>query len=639
MIEAMRKNLKSLQIFLWLVIVAFIGTIFFVWGQGGRQGRAGVDNAAAWVNGSPISLASYEQEYRNIYDMYRQLYGDKLTKDVAKNLQLEQVAINQVIQRTLLVTEAQRYGLRVSDAELVKAVREIPQFQRDNQFDPVTYKAVLARAGFTPESFEVQTLDNLLIGKIGYLVRQSARVTDAEAFEDYKMENEKVRIDGILVKPEQFEKNVTLADADVTAYYEAHKEALKTPERVKVQYLYFDPQRIKDEVTPTEEEIKQYYDNNEKDFNKGKEVKARHILFRLAKDANAETEAPVKQKAADVLQQLKNGADFAELAKQYSEDTGSGKNGGDVGFFAKGLMVPEFEAAAFALKVGEISELVRTQFGFHILKVEEIREEADPFGKAKPVIAERLKLEGAKDLAAKRAEDNYQKLLDKQDFAQAAKEANLEVRVSQLFAKGEPIDQTTPASTELQEVAFTLTANEKFSQPVETPAGYYLLEFLESKPPYIPELKEVTDKVTEAVRKEKAGELAQAEAEKIAADLKNGVTWEDMLKKYATAEKFAPEPFSRRQWYISEVKGDSAELVKTAFALKNEEHSAVINLSPNYCIIRIVEKVGIDEKKFGEEQEKVKQQLLRQKQETGFREFVEDLRQKADIKLSQLVKS
>jgi len=638
MIEAMRKNLKSLQIFLWLVIVAFIGTIFFVWGQGGRQGRAVSGNAAAWVNGKPISFASYERERRRIYDFYQQLYGDKLKTDALENLQLEQVAINQLIQRALLVEEAHKHGLRVSDPELVKTISEIPQFQQDNQFDPAVYKAVLANMGLTPEGFEEQTLENLLIGKMSYLVKQTVRISDQEVFEEYRVENEKVRVEGIQVKPEQFEKNVTLNDGEVAAYYDAHKETFKTPPRVKIQSLFFDPQRLKDEITPTEEEIQQYYDDNQKEFNKGKELRVRHILFRLAKDPDQETAAAVKKKAADVLQQLKNGADFAEMAKQSSEDTASGTNGGDLGFLARGMTIPEFEEAAFALKAGEISDLVRTQFGYHILKVEEMREEADPYGKAKPVITDRLKLARAKNLAADRAEENYQKLLEKKDFQQVAKDAGLEVRISQLFARDEPLDDQTPAIPEIQEVAFTLTTEEKFSQPLETPSGYYLLELLESKEPYIPELKEITDKVADAVRKEKAKEFARAEAQKVEADMKTGIAWEEILKKYAVA-KFAPEPFSRRQFYLNEVKGNAEELIKVAFALKVEENSSVIELSQEYYIIRLMEKIGIDEKKFAEEQEKLKQQLLRQKQETVFREFGDELRQKAEITVSKSIKS
>jgi peptidyl-prolyl cis-trans isomerase D len=636
MLESMRQNVKSLQLFFWLVIVAFIGAPL-IGALRGSFGKSGEGNAIAWVNGKPISFTSFEQEYRNIYGFYKQMYGDNLTRDVLENLQIEQTAINQLTQKALLVEEAQQYGLRVPNAELVNAIREIPQFQTNNQFDPDVYKNILSRARLTPQEFEDQTMENLLVKKLDYLIKQTVRISDQEVLEDYKVENEKVQVEGIFVKPEQFAENVEFADEDVTLYYDTHKETFKTPVRVKIQYILFVPQRIKEEVTTlTEEEIRQYYEDHESDFNKGKEVRARHILFRLDQYADEETEAAVKKNAEEILQKLKEGADFAEIAKEHSEDTTSGKEGGDLGFFSKGMMIPEFEEAAFALSEGEISDLVRTQFGYHIIKVEETREEPDPYGKAKPEISDRLKLEQAQFLALERAEDSYQDLLDTGDLQQIASNTGIEVHVSQFFARDEPIDEKIGRIPQIQEVAFTLSADEKFSQPVETSSGYAILEFLELKEPYIPELTEITEKVNEAVRQEKARELAKVEAQKIEEELKNGANWDEIIEKYS-AEKFSPKPFSRRQLYISEVGGKAEEFVRVAFSLKEHENSSVIELSQDYCIIRLLERTGIDEEKFEEEKKSLKQRLLKQKQETIFREFVEELRQKADIKMSELI--
>lgn len=636
MLESMRQNVKSLQVFFWLIVVAFIGAPV-IGALRGCSRKSDERNAAVWVNGKPFSFPRFEQELRNIYGFYKQLYGDNLTRDVLKNLQLEQMVINQLTQRALLVEEAQRHGLRVSKEELVNAIKEIPQFQKDNQFDPETYKMLLTRVlRVTPREFEEQTAENLLVQKVEHLIKQTVRISDQEVFEEYKIENEKVQVEGIFVKPEQFEEHVAITDEDVAEHYETHKETFKTPERIKVQYIHFDPQRIKGEVTLTEEDMLQYYEEHESEFDKGKEVRARHILFRLAQDADEATEAAVKKKAEEVLQQLRDGADFAEMAKEYSEDTGSGENGGDLGFFTKGRMVPEFEEAAFALAEGEISDLVRSQFGYHIIKVEETREEPDPFGKAKPVIAERLKLERAKKLALERAEESYQDLREMEDLRQVAGKAGVEIYMSQFFARGEPIDENTPAIPQVQEVAFTLTADQKFSQLVETSSGYYILEFLELQEPYVPELEEITEKVTVAVRQERAKELAKAEAQKIEAELKEGTDWEEVIEKYSL-EKFSPEPFSRRQYYINEFREKSEDVIKVAFSLKENEQSGVLELPQNYCIIRVVEKTVIDEEKFQEEKETLKEQLLRKKQNTVFRELVEELKQKADIKVSELL--
>lgn len=631
MLESMRQNLKSLQIFLWLVIVAFIASVFFVWGGGGKNG--GDQNAAAWVNGKAISFASFENSYRNIYNFYKQIYGDRLTEEVTR--QVEQSAINQLIRKALLAQEAQRYNLRISDAELVKEIRSIPQFQTDNRFDPALYKRLLAGVRLTPQEFEEQVMEDLLVQKMDHLIKQTVRISDQEVLEEYKHRNEKVQIEGIFIASEQFKETVEVPDEEIITYYDTHKETFTTPERRKIQYIHFDPQQITDEVDPpTEEEIRKYYEENEAEFNKGKEVKARHILLRLDADADEETQAAVKKKAEEILQQLKDGADFAEMAKQHSEDPGSAANGGDLGFFTKGMMVPEFENAAFATEPGAISDLVQTSYGYHILKVEETREETDPYGKAKPIITDRLKLEQAKELTVKRAEEAYQKLRETEDLQQIANNAGVEMQVSQFFARGEPIDDKTMAIPQLQETAFSLSADEKFSEPLETSLGHYLVEFLEVKEPYIPQLQDIAENVTDAVRQEKAEELARAEAQKLEEELKNGTTWEELIEQYSL-ETFSPQPFSRTQYYITEFGEKSADAIKIAFSLKENETSSVLELPQKYCLFRLVEKIGIDEEKLQEEKETLKQQLLQQKQNTVFQEFVEELKQQADIRISE----
>ncbi|MBD3307323.1 hypothetical protein GF339_12855 [candidate division KSB3 bacterium] len=345
MLSSMRQNLKSLQIFLWLVIAAFVGTIFLVWGQGGRQGGAGAQNAAAWVNGEPISFTSFENSYRDVYTRFKQQYeqfGATLTREDLENLQIHQIALNQLTQRELLVQEAEKYDLQVSDQELITAIQSMPEFQTNNQFDPGRYESLLARARLTPKDFEEQMIENLLVQKMQYLIYQTVRVSEQEVFAEYQAQNEKITVEGVLVNAAPFEEQAEVTDEAIQAYYDAHKETFTTPERVKIQYIHYDPEQIATEVTPSEEAIRDYYLDHESEFDKGKEVRARHILFRVAPDADDETVASVKAKAEEVLQKIQEGADFAYMAKEHSEDPVSGEEGGDLGFFPEGTMVPEF---------------------------------------------------------------------------------------------------------------------------------------------------------------------------------------------------------------------------------------------------------------------------------------------------------
>ncbi len=635
MLESMRQNIKSLSITLWFVIIAFVGGAVIGGIVSGRRGDVSRQNLVAQVNGKPILYASFESRLRRIYGFYKQVYGDNLTREVLENLQLDQVALNQLIQEVLLAEEARRtYHLSVSDEELVTTIQEMPQFQQESRFDRDLYQNTLRRVGMTPQEFEEQTKEGLLVGKLEHVIKQTVRISEQQLLEDYIAQNEKLEVEGLLVKTRAYEDQAEITDEDIQAYYDVHKETFMTPERVKIQYIYFDPQQIKAEVSPSEEEVLQYYEEHKSEFDKGKEVRARHILFRAAQDADEETVASVKTKAEEILKHVKEGADFGEMAKEHSDDPGSGANGGDLGFFTQGKMVPEFEQTAFALSAGEISDLVRSQFGFHIIKVEEIREEKDPYGKAKPVIIDRLKLAEAKTLAAERSEISYDDLLEINNLQEVASKDKLEVHVSDFFAKGEPIDKDTIGLPQIQDLALTLNAEDKFSQPIETPLGYYIIEFLELKAPYIPELSEVRDNVVDGVRQEKTQELAKAEAERIRKTLRENTSWEEIAEK-DTVEIISPTSFNRRQSYISEAKGNSEEFVKTAYALKDNEYSSVMTLSEGYAIIRVKERIGIDNDAFQKEKDSLRQRLLRQKQDKVFREFTEELRQKAEITMAE----
>lgn len=632
MLDVMRDNLKSLQFVLWLVILAFIISSVWFFGQGGSGRNA--QNAVAWVNDEPVSMASFDSAYRQIYGFYRQIYGDNLTDDVLKTLKLDQAALQQLTENILLAQQARAYNISVSDEELVTAIQKMPQFQTNNQFDGALYKKLLARIRTTPQEFENQTESELLREKMRLILMQTAQISDQEALAEYAAQNDKISIDGMLVNAEKFTERVTLADTDTQTYYDAHKQDFTTPPRVKIHYLRYDPQTMKADITPTEEDIRAYYDANEEEFNRGPEVKARHILFRIPEGATAEQTAAIRAKAEDVLKQAQGGADFAELAQANSEDTGSKESGGDLGFFGKGQMVSEFENAAFALQPGQISEIIQTQFGLHILKVDEKREETDPYAKAKPDITERLKAAGARDLAAERAGIAYDDLMKAQTMQDVAAKDKLEVNASNFFGSGEPIDEKTGVSPQIQEVALTLSAEQKFSEPIETPTGFYLIEFVERKEPYVPELAEIKEKVTEAARHEKAKELAKAEAEAIQNALTSGTAWDDITKTF-TAETFSPRPFSRRQAYITEARGKSEELAKVAFGLRDGEYSQLFEIESDFCVVRVKERIAADMTQFEKEKAALKARLLQQKQQTLFREFVDGLKQQATIEYAK----
>ena len=636
MLESMRQNTKSLQIFFWLVVAAFIvAPLAGVFRS--RGGSPGSQNAAALVNGEPISFTNLEQQYRNLYNFYRQIYGDNLTPDVLQNLGLEQAALDQLIEQALLVQGARSSQLQVSEDELVKTIHDIPQFQKNGRFDADTYTTLLTRSRMTPQDFEARMEEDLLAQKMELVIKESVRVSDQEVRLDYVTENEKVQVEGIVLKHQQFVEAVEVTEDERASYYADNSAEFTTPPRIKVQYVALTFENFAHDITIAEEALKEYYATHETEFNKGKEVQASHILLRVEAEADEAADAEALQKAVEIRQRLDEGAEFADLAKTHSEDPGSAVNGGDLGFFSKGMMVPEFEAAAFALEPGSVSEPVRTQFGYHLIKVAEVREDADPYATALPVIEERLKSEEAKTLSQQKADAVYQQVLDDKSLQQAAEESELVAVTSEFFAQGEPIDETLGMNWQVQNVAFTLSPLERFSQPIEAADGFYVLEFLEEQDPYVPELAEIESEVKDAVIQKKAGELALTEAQALKDALDAGTTiWADMLADEQN-ETISPEPFSRRQQYVSELGSKTKDVAALAFGLQEGAVSEVVELSDAYCILSLKEKVAIDEDLFAEQKAELTKQLLSKKQNLVFDEFVEDLKQQAEIRISELL--
>jgi len=628
MLASMRNNIKKLSITLWLVIGSFILTIFLVWGKG-SLGPGNASNVVATVDGKQILYRDFQMTRNRLHNFYRNIYKDKFTEELAKSMNLDRMALDSLTEKELLLAEAERRHLKISEDALMDTITKYPVFQKDGKFDPDQYKFVLLRNGILPQDFENSVREDLLIQRLEAMIQDGVKVSDKEVEMEYRLQNEKVRVEYVAIRPSTLREGVQVTDEELAKYYEEHKEDFKTPERVQVAYLSLDSKAFEDQVTLEESEIQDYYDQHSDQFQKEKRVKARHILFKVPQGTEPEKEQEIKKKAEEVLQKIKEGADFTEMAKQYSEEPGAAENGGDLGFFPKGQMVEPFEKAAFSLKKGEISDLVRTDFGYHIIKVEDIVGE-NPYEEAKPAIQAILKREKAQELARQRAEEVYQKVVETKDLKQVAEETGIPLKTSHLFARMEQVSDEIGALIPFQEAAFTLSPGE-ISQVVEIPGAFYILQLLEKKEPYIPSLEEAKEQVKGKIIDEKTAELAAKKANELVAELKGGTSWESLLEKYQLTPT-KPEPFNRR-WFMTDLAEKSEEAVRTAFSLEVGQVSDPIKTPEGMIILRVVEKLGIDEKKFQEEKETLRESLLQQKRNVIYRGFVDELRKKANIKV------
>jgi peptidyl-prolyl cis-trans isomerase D len=399
MLDTLRANSRSVLTYVLFGIIIVVFVVSFGPGSKGCSGDAGtVQTWAAKVNGETVSPTEFDQQYIQLARMYQQQGAPDL--NALLQTRLRQMAMDQLIQRELVDQEAQRQGIVVSDDEVSSAIKAVPGFQSEGRFDVELYRRAVTNAYGSPGKFEERLRKDLAYQKMVALLRGTAKVTDDEVKDAWVAEND--RIDLELAR---FPRALARAEVKVT-----------------------DAQ-VKDYVAKESAKLEAYYKAHESRFDRPRRMRARHILVAVAENAPQEAQEAAKKKIDALAERVKKGEDFAKLAQESSDDPGSKAQGGELGFFGPGVMAKPFEQAAAKLQPGQVSEPVRTQFGWHLVKLEAVEPaKKETIDEAKPEIArEILEDEAAKKLAAQRADETLKKLQAGKSFADV------------LSAKGAPV--------------------------------------------------------------------------------------------------------------------------------------------------------------------------------------------------------
>jgi peptidyl-prolyl cis-trans isomerase D len=443
------------------------------------------------------------------------------------------------------------------------------------------------------------------------------RVSDSEVDEAYRKANEKVKLDLALFTANDYRKGITPTDAELSAQFSAHSESYKVPEKRRVRYLSIDADALKAKETATPAEVQQRYQANAQMYSTPEQVRASHILFKT----DGKNDAAQMKKAQDVLAKIKGGADFATLAKQNSEDDGSKVNGGDLDYFGKGTMFKEFEDAAWALKVGQVSDIIKSPAGLHIIKLVDRKAAATKtLAEVTPQLEDQIKTEKAQTTAQKLADDVSKEITAPADLDKVARARGLSVGDSGLFARDEPMAGLGFAPS-VAASAFTLELN-KVSGLLRTNTGFAFIALGEIKPPYVPQLNEVKDKVREDVIRLKALDLAKAKAASVA---KAGGDFAGATK--AAGGKLQTTEFIPRNSPYPEI-GVNGAVDAIAFNLKKGETSAPIPTDNAVVVVRVADKQDIDQAKMLTDRGNTRDQLLNQKRQEFFTAYMAKARQK-----------
>jgi len=627
MLSLMRKHAGS-----WLikVVLGVIVVVFVFWGVGSY--RAEKRNRVAVVNGATISLETYHSVYNQLMEQYRKQFGNMLDDNLLKTLDLKRQALDQLINRRLVLQEANRIDLRVTNEELARAIQNMAAFQSNGQFDSRRYQRMLALNRMTPEKFEESMKEEILAEKMQAFILGGIKVSDAEALEAFKWREEQVSLEYVAFTPSSY-KDVKVTPQDLETYFLEHQKDYEIPPRVKVRYLRFGFKDFESQVKVSNEEVSQYFELNKERYASPKKVRARHILFNVEPEATQEQIDAMLLKTLKVLEEVKAGKDFAKLAETYSDDPGSKTKGGDLGFFTKDRMVKPFSDAAFAMKPGDVSEPVRTRFGWHLIKVEEVQEAKEPaLAEVEDQIRGILVNEGARTLAYDRAEQMVDASYGGGHIDDMAKPHGLETLETDFFSRGDRVKGITEVE-KFAQAAFDLGDGE-VSEALELAEGHYILELIGRKPAEIPTLGVVEERVKKDLIGVRQDELARKDAEAFLDALKGGVA----LEKEANHRKLDPKDtgFFKRFGAIPGV-GPEQEVMDVAFSLNPSDPlpGAVIKGRQGYYVIRLKDRQEADPKAFEAKKSETKSNMISQKRQKLMEEWLAQLRHEGEITIAE----
>lgn len=596
---------------LWAVVLAFVVTIFYSWGV--QSSNAPTNSEVATVLGRRVGIVEFQRTQNALYRTYQNIFGNRADINLQEQFNFREMALEQIARRHLLLHMAQEEDLQVSDAEVYKRIAALPVFQEEGRFEPARYHAVLRQQvpPIVPKQFEEEQRRELLLEKVYDLVRIGIQVTDAEAEEAYRQEHEQVAVRYLTLVPSLFEDQVTITDEDVQAHYETQKSAYREPEKRQLRYVAVTPERFPFTGEIAQDEIADYYDMHPEAFMRQEEVQVRHILFKVPANADEEQEAQVRTAAEKVLAELRDGADFATMAQEHSEDEATAEQGGELGFFPRGQMVPAFDAAAFALTVGQLSELIRTEFGFHILRVEDkVEAETKSLPEVETEITTLLRQEKSRQ-AAQDLVDDLMDILEEapQQFDAVATQHDLSVLTTPFVAPGGRIANLEEVP-DLVQRAFTLG-----EQAVDTAVGangtLYIFQVAAIQPTAILPFADVQERVTTDLRRQKSGALVGQTADDWAAQVQQGTPLQELA---ATLEvQVVDTDLFKRNAPVPQF-GQSAAFSRIAFGLQVDEASAV-HEEARHAVIQVTERQAANMQDYATQKRTYRQQLLERKQQ------------------------
>ncbi|MBA2603609.1 MAG: peptidyl-prolyl cis-trans isomerase [Acidobacteria bacterium] len=626
MLDRMRRHKNWLKWSLAIVVLAFV----FLYIPSFVPQEGGASDVVASVDGREITVARFRRVYQQQMQAYRNAYGD-MDERLLRQLGIDQRILQGLIEEEAAIVEANRLGITASDEEVVGRIRSLPVFQEGGQFVGETrYRQVLQMQNppIRSDEFEEQVRRGVLMEKLQGALTDWITVSDAEIDAEFRRRNETVRLAVVNFPADKYREATTATDEEVAARFDSHKDEYRIPEKRKVKFALIDAQAMRGTIQVSPQDVEQHYQANQTQFSTPEQVRASHILFRT----EGKDEAEVRKRAEAVLKQARADQNFAKLAAQHTEEEAGKARGGDLDFFGRGQMAKEFEEAAFALKPGEVSDIVSTQFGLHILRLTERREAATrSLDEVRSQIEDQLKSERAQNAAQSLADELDKGIDDPGDLETVARARGLTVNESEFFARQEPISGLGMAPAVTEQV-FAMKEGE-VSDAIRTPQGFAFVTVTGIQPERVPELDEVRSRVRDDVVRGKAVETARQQAAAVAPKLKSGKF--EAAAKAAGLEVRTTESIARGA-PIPDV-GVSPAVEAAAFSMAAGEVSDPIQTDSGAAIVRVIDRKEVTPEGIAEGRQALRGELLNERKNRFYATYMAKARENMRINQNSAV--
>lgn len=626
MLESMRNQAQS-----WLakLILGGIALSFVLWGVGDYF-LGGRIEPVAEIDGKPIGETEFYQAYERQINSYRSMLGSQFNKDMIASLGIKDSTLQTLINRRLMLSIADELHMTAPESVVLASVQSNPSFRSATGFDAQRYRILTRNMGFaSPQDFENELRLNLMVDALQKAIIDSARVSESEVRDRFDLEYQQRELAAIIVDPDSLSDKVVIDEAAAKAWYEAHKQSYRSPLRIELNVVDINPDDLAKDLSVEEADIRAAYEERKATLGEPEERKAEHILVRVKSNASDEARAAARKKIEAAQARIKAGEKFADVAKNVSDDV-TREKGGDLGWFKQGVMVPEFDRTAFAMEKGAVSDIIETQFGFHLIHLTDIKAaQTKTFDEVREQIGSELLQQRAQEEAYKLSQD-LDNALGMEDSLQAAAESlNIKVHHIQPISQSESIAEPLLSDPQIRNKAFSTLPG----QPIdieESSHGHFIALEVSNRiePDVLPFAKvaaEARDDAKKAALRDKAKQLA-GEIRMSA----SGSSLDALAQKYGQA-KYISKPLR------SNGAGDNAAwltpgVLKGAFMTPPGtwvENS--FEVPQGIAIIRVEKIINASDSEFNSQKDNIRKEVKKSKGAVRFARWMASVRDNHEI--------